>query len=136
MQPSQSHSIEIYLPNSIAGLGSTRETGESKFPSLQRWHGFEPTQKFAIVVNARKLCCGLNHSAKRSLMNMNEYEYENMWDCPLCKEKREAIRSTTLASLPTVLIIHIKRFTNIFLSNFSKTLLRSHAPHPYPFLNA
>ena len=47
-------------------------------------------------------------------------EGENMWDCPLCKDKREAIRSTRFASLPTVLIVHIKRFTNILPSQFFK----------------
>ena len=47
-------------------------------------------------------------------------EGENMWNCPLCNEKREAIRSTRFASLPTVLVIHIKRFTNILPSQFFK----------------
>ena len=45
MQPSQSNSIEIYLPDSTARLGLTRETGESKFQSLQRWHGLEPRKR-------------------------------------------------------------------------------------------
>ena len=43
-----------------------------------------------------------------------------MWDCPLCQEKRDAIRLTRFSSLPNVLIIHIKRFTNILPSQFFK----------------
>ena len=47
-------------------------------------------------------------------------EADNMWDCPLCNEKREAIRSTRFASLPTILIVHIKRFTSFLPSQFFK----------------
>ena len=57
-------------------------------------------------------------------------EGENMWSCPLCREKREAIRSTRLASLPTVLIIHIKRFTNILPSQFFKNSIEVSCSSP------
>ena len=50
-------------------------------------------------------------------------EGDNMWDCPLCNEKKEAIRSTRFASLPTILIIHINRFTNILPSQFFKNTI-------------
>ena len=62
-------------------------------------------------------------SVQQSIVQLQQttmLEGENMWDCPLCKEKKEAIRSTRFSSLPTVLIIHIKRFTNILPSQFFK----------------
>ncbi|KAG5653604.1 hypothetical protein H0H81_011976 [Sphagnurus paluster] len=38
---------------------------------------------------------------------------ENSWDCPECKKKQMATKTLTLARLPPVLVIHLKRFANI-----------------------
>ena len=62
-------------------------------------------------------------SVQQAVMQLQQttmLEGENLWDCPLCKDKREAIRSTRFSSLPIVLIIHIKRFTTILPSQFFK----------------
>ena len=33
------------------------------------------------------------------------------WDCPCCKSKQTATRTTKIWSLPKILIIHLKRFS-------------------------
>ncbi|EFH70531.1 hypothetical protein ARALYDRAFT_892011 [Arabidopsis lyrata subsp. lyrata] len=36
---------------------------------------------------------------------------DNMWDCPGCKKKRQAIKKLDLWRLPEILVIHLKRFS-------------------------
>lgn len=38
-------------------------------------------------------------------------EGDNAWNCPRCKKPRRASKSLTLAKLPDVLLIHLKRFS-------------------------
>ena len=47
------------------------------------------------------------------LQQTNMLEGENMWQCPQCNDKREAIMKTRFASVPAVLILQIERFTQI-----------------------
>ncbi|KAF5373289.1 hypothetical protein D9615_007376 [Tricholomella constricta] len=39
-------------------------------------------------------------------------EKDDAWDCPKCKVKRKASKTLSLARLPPILLIHLKRFTN------------------------
>ena len=58
-------------------------------------------------------------SVQQALMQLQQtsmLEGESMWHGPSCNDKREAIRSTRFASLPSILIIHIERFTHILPS--------------------
>jgi ubiquitin carboxyl-terminal hydrolase 8 len=32
------------------------------------------------------------------------------WNCPWCKEKRDAIKKLDISKLPPILVIHLKRF--------------------------
>jgi ubiquitin carboxyl-terminal hydrolase 8 len=36
---------------------------------------------------------------------------DNAWNCPKCKKNRRATKTLTIAKLPTVLLIHLKRFS-------------------------
>ena len=44
------------------------------------------------------------------LLNEEVLEKDDSWDCPRCKTKRRASKRLTLARLPPVLVIHLKRF--------------------------
>lgn len=36
-------------------------------------------------------------------------EYISGWNCPKCKQKREAIKKLDISKLPPILVIHLKR---------------------------
>nr|GAT54986.1 ubiquitin carboxyl-terminal hydrolase 4 [Mycena chlorophos] len=42
--------------------------------------------------------------------NTEVLEKEDAWDCPKCKTKRRASKQLSLARLPPILVIHLKRF--------------------------
>ncbi|KAG6850667.1 hypothetical protein H0H93_010395 [Arthromyces matolae] len=44
------------------------------------------------------------------LFRQEELRGDNRWDCPSCKGKRDATQRLSLARLPPVLVIHLKRF--------------------------
>ncbi|MCA6493377.1 MAG: hypothetical protein IM572_11970, partial [Chitinophagaceae bacterium] len=42
---------------------------------------------------------------------------ENMWYCPKCKEHKQAYKKMTIAKLPDIMIIHLKRFRKEMYKN-------------------
>jgi ubiquitin C-terminal hydrolase len=56
--------------------------------------------------------CSVQQAISR-LQETSMLDGENMWHCPQCNEKREAIRKARFASLPTVLILQIERFIQV-----------------------
>jgi ubiquitin carboxyl-terminal hydrolase 8 len=44
----------------------------------------------------------------------------NGWNCPKCKEPRDAIKKLDISKLPPVLIIHLKRFSAEAYTSFRK----------------
>ncbi|KAF7309945.1 Ubiquitin carboxyl-terminal hydrolase 4 [Mycena indigotica] len=49
-------------------------------------------------------------SCLEAFFNTETLEKEDAWDCPKCKAKRRATKQLSLARLPPVLVIHLKRF--------------------------
>ncbi|KAF5389439.1 hypothetical protein D9757_004397 [Collybiopsis confluens] len=49
-------------------------------------------------------------SCLKAFFNMEIMEGDDAWDCPRCKTKRRASKALSLARLPPVLVIHLKRF--------------------------
>jgi len=45
-----------------------------------------------------------------ALFSTETLEGDNAWDCPRCKTKRQARKQLSLARLPPILLIHLKRF--------------------------
>lgn len=45
-----------------------------------------------------------------ALFNEETLEKDDAWDCPKCKVKRRASKTLSLARLPPILLIHLKRF--------------------------
>ncbi|KAJ7066422.1 ubiquitin carboxyl-terminal hydrolase 4 [Mycena amicta] len=45
-----------------------------------------------------------------AFFNTEVLEKEDAWDCPKCKTKRRASKELSLARLPPILVIHLKRF--------------------------
>ncbi|EAU90391.2 ubiquitin carboxyl-terminal hydrolase 4 [Coprinopsis cinerea okayama7 len=45
-----------------------------------------------------------------ALFNEEVLEKDDAWDCPQCKTKRRASKTLSLARLPPILLIHLKRF--------------------------
>ncbi|KAJ7580153.1 ubiquitin carboxyl-terminal hydrolase 4 [Mycena floridula] len=45
-----------------------------------------------------------------ALFNTEILEKDDAWDCPQCKVKRKATKQLSLARLPPILLIHLKRF--------------------------
>ncbi|KAG5725039.1 Ubiquitin carboxyl-terminal hydrolase 4 [Termitomyces sp. T112] len=45
-----------------------------------------------------------------SLFRTEELKGDDRWDCPSCKTKRNATQRLSLARLPPILVIHLKRF--------------------------
>lgn len=45
-----------------------------------------------------------------ALFSTETLEGDNAWDCPKCKVKRKAKTQLSLARLPPILLIHLKRF--------------------------
>ncbi|KAH6915772.1 ubiquitin carboxyl-terminal hydrolase 4 [Coprinopsis sp. MPI-PUGE-AT-0042] len=45
-----------------------------------------------------------------ALFNEEVLEKDDAWDCPRCKTKRRALKTLSLARLPPILLIHLKRF--------------------------
>ena len=45
-----------------------------------------------------------------ALFNEEVLEKDDAWDCPRCKTKRRATKTLSLARLPPILLIHLKRF--------------------------
>ncbi|KAG6908896.1 hypothetical protein DXG01_002874 [Tephrocybe rancida] len=45
-----------------------------------------------------------------NLFHEEELKGDNRWDCPSCKAKRNATKRLSLARLPPILVIHLKRF--------------------------
>ncbi|KAJ7625489.1 ubiquitin carboxyl-terminal hydrolase 4 [Roridomyces roridus] len=45
-----------------------------------------------------------------AFFNTEILEKEDAWDCPKCKTKRRAAKQLSLARLPPILVIHLKRF--------------------------
>ncbi|KAJ4500989.1 hypothetical protein C8R41DRAFT_913518 [Lentinula lateritia] len=46
----------------------------------------------------------------KAFFNVEVMEGDDAWDCPRCKTKRPATKTLSLARLPPVLVIHLKRF--------------------------
>ncbi|KAJ4474827.1 ubiquitin carboxyl-terminal hydrolase 4 [Lentinula aciculospora] len=46
----------------------------------------------------------------KAFFNVEVMEGDDAWDCPRCKTKRRATKTLSLARLPPVLVIHLKRF--------------------------
>ncbi|KAJ3889806.1 hypothetical protein GG344DRAFT_50916 [Lentinula edodes] len=46
----------------------------------------------------------------KAFFNVEVMEGDDAWDCPRCKTKRPATKTLSLACLPPVLVIHLKRF--------------------------
>ncbi|KAJ3717682.1 hypothetical protein C8R42DRAFT_629929 [Lentinula raphanica] len=46
----------------------------------------------------------------KAFFNVEVMEGDDAWDCPRCKSKRRATKTLSLARLPPVLVIHLKRF--------------------------
>ncbi|KAJ3928107.1 MAG: ubiquitin carboxyl-terminal hydrolase 4 [Lentinula lateritia] len=46
----------------------------------------------------------------KAFFNLEVMEGDDAWDCPRCKTKRPATKTLSLARLPPVLVIHLKRF--------------------------
>ncbi|KAJ7781910.1 ubiquitin carboxyl-terminal hydrolase 4 [Mycena maculata] len=49
-------------------------------------------------------------SCMDAFFNTEILEKEDAWDCPKCKTKRRATKHLSLARLPPILVIHLKRF--------------------------
>lgn len=48
-------------------------------------------------------------------LNMYFYgEKINGWNCPNCKQKRDAIKKLDISKLPPILVIHLKRLVNYY----------------------
>ncbi|GAW08072.1 ubiquitin carboxyl-terminal hydrolase 4 [Lentinula edodes] len=47
---------------------------------------------------------------EKAFFNVEVMEGDDAWDCPRCKTKRPATKTLSLARLPPVLVIHLKRF--------------------------
>ncbi|KAK7025134.1 ubiquitin carboxyl-terminal hydrolase 4 [Favolaschia claudopus] len=45
-----------------------------------------------------------------ALFNTETLDKDDAWDCPKCKTKRRATKQLSLARLPPILVIHLKRF--------------------------
>lgn len=45
-----------------------------------------------------------------AMLNEEILEKDDAWDCPQCKTKRRASKTLSLARLPPILLIHLKRF--------------------------
>ncbi|RDB15347.1 Ubiquitin carboxyl-terminal hydrolase 8 [Hypsizygus marmoreus] len=50
-------------------------------------------------------------SCLEAFFNTEVLEKDDAWDCPKCKAKRRATKMLSLARLPPILLIHLKRFS-------------------------
>lgn len=57
----------------------------------------------------------------------NPERIEAAWECPRCKEKREAVKKIIICKLPQVFIIHLKRFS---LDGRSRSKLKTNIVFP------
>ncbi|KAF6761810.1 ubiquitin carboxyl-terminal hydrolase 4 [Ephemerocybe angulata] len=76
------------------------------FDSAKRWSPHAPSNTSTTYNCFLDSPTPIPHSrsSKRSL------EKDDAWDCPQCKTKRRASKTLSLARLPPILLIHLKRF--------------------------
>ncbi|KAJ3716264.1 hypothetical protein DFJ43DRAFT_1134617 [Lentinula guzmanii] len=70
---------------------------------------YNPFSILSLPVPARTGKIPLQNCLK-AFFNVEVMEGDDAWDCPRCKTKRRATKTLSLARLPPVLVIHLKRF--------------------------
>ncbi|KAF8824183.1 hypothetical protein HHX47_DHR8000458 [Lentinula edodes] len=96
------------LPQQIAGenVQKSAEVYEMREDTSTTYNAFSI---LSLPVPARSGKIPVQNCLK-AFFNVEVMEGDDAWDCPRCKTKRPATKTLSLARLPPVLVIHLKRF--------------------------
>ncbi|CAH0402569.1 unnamed protein product [Chilo suppressalis] len=107
---------------------ATKELRENLPPSEKAWHEYTKSKESLILKlfygqiksTVRCTVCGKTATNYESFSNLSLELPANAarctlstvpgWNCPNCKQKRDAVKKLDISRLPPVLVIHFKRF--------------------------